>query len=137
VSANVKSEVNEPVLLCEDDNGVCTLTLNRPRQYNAFSTDGENISSIEVGKTLYRHPAVMEAAVIARSDEKWGEIPCAFITLKDNAKGVDEKDIIDYCRDNMAHFKAPKMVIFGSLPKTSTGKIQKFVLRQQAEALSS
>jgi fatty-acyl-CoA synthase len=109
----------------------------RDRSKDIIISGGENISSIEVEKTLYRHPAVMEAAVVARSDEKWGETPCAFITLKDNAKDVDEQDIIDYCRDNMAHFKAPKMVIFGSLPKTSTGKIQKFVLRQQAEALSS
>ncbi|NKB39181.1 MAG: AMP-binding protein [Gammaproteobacteria bacterium] len=107
----------------------------RDRSKDIIISGGENISSIEVEKTLYRHPAVMEAAVVARSDEKWGETPCAFIALKNNAEDVSEKDIIDFCRENMAHFKAPKTVVFGSLPKTSTGKIQKLVLRQQAEAL--
>ena len=83
---------------------------------------------------LYRHPAVLEAAVAARPDEKWGETPCAFITLKDGAAAT-EAEIIDFCRANMAHFKCPKSVVFGPLPKTSTGKVQKFVLRERAKAM--
>ena len=79
----------------------------------------------------------MEAAVVAMPDQKWGETPCAFITLRDNSDDIREQDIIEFCRDNMAHFKAPKTVVFGALPKTSTGKIQKFILRQQAEALQA
>ena len=109
----------------------------RDRSKDTIISGGENISSIEIEKTLYRHPAVMEAAVVARSDQKWGETPCAFITLRDNYDDVSEDDIIAYCRENMAHFKAPKTVVFGTLPKTSTGKIQKFVLRQQAEGLKA
>ncbi len=107
----------------------------RDRSKDIIISGGENISSIEIEKTLYRHPAVMEAAVVARPDEKWGETPCAFVSLKDSAGETSEQDIIDFCREKMAHFKAPKTVIFGPLPKTSTGKIQKFVLRQQAESL--
>ena len=107
----------------------------RDRSKDTIISGGENISSIEIEKTLYRHPAVMEAAVVARPDEKWGETPCAFVTLRDNVDDVSEADIITFCRENMAHFKAPKTVVFGDLPKTSTGKIQKFVLRQQAGAL--
>ncbi len=106
----------------------------RDRSKDIIISGGENISSIEVEKTLYRHPAILEAAVVAQPDEKWGETPCAFVTLRDGVNNVSEQDIIDYCRDNMAHFKSPTTVIFGSLPKTSTGKIQKFVLREQAEA---
>ncbi|MBP2232271.1 acyl-CoA synthetase (AMP-forming)/AMP-acid ligase II, partial [Azospirillum agricola] len=83
---------------------------------------------------LYRHPEVLEAAVVARHDEKWGETPCAFVTLKDGATAT-EADIIAFCRAHMAHFKCPRTVVFGPLPKTSTGKIQKFVLRKQTEAL--
>ncbi len=107
----------------------------RDRSKDIIISGGENISSIEIEKTLYRHPSVMEAAVVARPDEKWGETPCAFVSLKDSAEETSEQDIIDFCRDNMAHFKAPKTVIFGPLPKTSTGKIQKFILRQQAESM--
>ena len=107
----------------------------RDRSKDTIISGGENISSIEIEKTLYRHPAVMEAAVVARPDDKWGETPCAFVTLRDNVDDVSEADIIAFCRENMAHFKAPKTVVFGDLPKTSTGKIQKFVLRQQAGAL--
>ena len=109
----------------------------RDRSKDIIISGGENISSIEIEKTLYRHPAILEAAVVAQPDKKWGETPCAFVTLKDKVIDVSEQDIIDYCRDNMAHFKAPKTVIFGPLPKTSTGKIQKFVLRQQAAAVSA
>ena len=109
----------------------------RDRSKDTIISGGENISSIEIEKTLYRHPAVMEAAVVARPDQKWGESPCAFVTLRDNVEDVSEEDIISFCRDNMAHFKVPKTVVFGALPKTSTGKIQKFILRQQAEALQA
>ena len=107
----------------------------KDRSKDIIISGGENISSIEIEKTLYRHPAVLEAAVVARADEKWGETPCAFVTLRDGATGVSEQDIIDFCRDRLAHFKAPKQVVFGPLPKTSTGKIQKFVLRQQTKDL--
>ena len=106
----------------------------RDRSKDIIISGGENISSIEVEDMLYRHPAVLEAAVVARPDEKWGETPCAFVALK-AGKTASEQEIIDFCRTNMAHFKAPKTVIFGELPKTSTGKIQKFMLRQQAETL--
>ncbi len=109
----------------------------RDRSKDIIISGGENISSIEIEKTLYRHPAILEAAVVAQPDSKWGETPCAFVTLKDKVIDVSEQEIIDYCRDNMAHFKAPKTVIFGPLPKTSTGKIQKFILRQQAAAVSA
>ncbi len=105
----------------------------KDRSKDIIISGGENISSIEVEDTLYRHPAVLEAAVVARPDEKWGETPCAFVTLKDSAKDITESDIIDFCRKNMAKFKAPRTVVFGPLPKTSTGKIQKFKLREQAK----
>lgn len=105
----------------------------KDRSKDIIISGGENISSIEVEDVLYRHPAVMEAAVVAMNDEKWGEVPCAFVTLKASAVGeVSEADIIQFCRDNMARFKIPKKVVFCDLPKTSTGKIQKFVLRDQA-----
>lgn len=113
----------------------------KDRSKDIIISGGENISSIEIEDTLYRHPMVQEAAVVAKLDDKWGETPCAFITLKDSALKskniVSEDDIIQFCRENMAHFKAPKYVIFGPLPKTSTGKVQKFLLRDQANALSS
>ena len=80
------------------------------------------------------HPAVLEAAVVARPDTNWGETPCAFVTLKPGAKASAE-DIIAFCRDNMARYKVPRTVVFGPLPKTSTGKVQKFALREQAKAL--
>ncbi len=107
----------------------------KDRSKDIIISGGENISSIEVEDTLYRHPAVLEAAVVARPDEKWGETPCAFVTLKDGASDISESDIIAFCRQKMARFKAPKTVVFGPLPKTSTGKIQKFKLREQAEKL--
>ena len=106
----------------------------KDRSKDIIISGGENISSIEVEGVLYRHPAVMEAAIVARPDEKWGETPCAFICLKPGGT-ASEKDLIDFCRANMAHYKAPKTVVFGPLPKTSTGKIQKFVLREKARAL--
>jgi fatty-acyl-CoA synthase len=107
----------------------------KDRSKDVIISGGENISSIEVESTLYRHPAVLEAAVAAMPDEKWGEVPCAFITLRDNAIAASEQDIIDFCRDNMAHFKVPKKIVFGDLPKTSTGKVQKFELRKRAKQL--
>jgi len=88
-----------------------------------------------VEKVLYRHPAVSEAAVTAMPDEKWGETPCALIDLRTGADAVTEEDIIDFCRDNMARFQAPRKVVFGSLPKTSTGKMRKFELRERAKKL--
>ncbi|SMH39824.1 acyl-CoA synthetase [Azospirillum agricola] len=106
----------------------------KDRSKDIIISGGENISSIEVEDVLYRHPEVLEAAVVARHDEKWGETPCAFVTLKDGAAAT-EADIIAFCRAHMAHFKCPRTVVFGPLPKTSTGKIQKFVLRKQTEAL--
>jgi fatty-acyl-CoA synthase len=107
----------------------------KDRSKDIIISGGENISSLEVEEVLYRHPEIMEAAVVARPDEKWGETPCAFVTLKPEAKPVTEADVIAYCRANMAHFKAPKTVVFGALPKTSTGKIQKFALRERAAKL--
>ncbi len=106
----------------------------KDRSKDIIISGGENISSIEVEGVLYRHPSVLEAAVAARPDDKWGETPCAFVTLKDGAR-ASEDDIIAFCRDNMARFKVPRTVVFGPLPKTSTGKIQKFVLREKAREL--
>ncbi len=106
----------------------------KDRSKDIIISGGENISSIEVEEVLFRHPAILEAAVVARPDPKWGESVCAFVTALPEA-AVSEPEIIDYCRENMAHFKAPKTVVFGPLPKTSTGKVQKFVLRQRAKAL--
>ncbi len=106
----------------------------RDRSKDIIISGGENISSIEIEKVLYRHPAVLEAAVAAMPDEKWGETPCAFVTLHDDAE-ASEQGIIDFCREQMAHFKAPRKVVFGPLPKTSTGKIQKFELRERARQL--
>ncbi len=104
----------------------------KDRSKDIIISGGENISSLEVEEVLYRHPAVMEAAVVARPDDTWGETPCAFVTLKPGADGVGEADIIRWCRDHLAGFKVPKRVVFGPLPKTSTGKIQKFALRERA-----
>jgi fatty-acyl-CoA synthase len=103
----------------------------KDRSKDIIISGGENISSIEVEDVLYRHRSIMEAAVVAQNDEKWGEVPCAFVKLKDGAD-VTAEEIIEFCKENMARFKTPKRVVFGDLPKTSTGKIQKFVLRQQA-----
>ncbi|MFP6829338.1 MAG: acyl-CoA synthetase [Gammaproteobacteria bacterium] len=106
----------------------------RDRSKDIIISGGENISSIEVEGVLYRHPAVLEAAVVARPDEKWGETPCAFVTLKSGAS-VSEAELMEFCRENMANFKCPRHVFFSDLPKTSTGKIQKFVLRERALSL--
>ena len=109
----------------------------KDRSKDIIISGGENISSIEIEDTLYRHPDVLEAAVVARPDNKWGETPCAFVTLKDTAVGVTGQDIINFCREQMAHFKIPKTAIFLELPKTSTGKVQKFRLREKTEAMGS
>jgi fatty-acyl-CoA synthase len=106
----------------------------KDRSKDIIISGGENISSIEVEDVLYRHPKVQEAAVVARSDEKWGETPCAFVTLLSGVEATTD-EIIGFCRDNLAHFKVPRHVVFCELPKTSTGKVQKFVLREQAESL--
>ena len=108
----------------------------KDRSKDIIISGGENISTVDVEEILYRHPAVREAAVVARPDEEWGETACAFVALKSDDEVATEADIIAFCRDNMAHFKAPKTVIFGELPKTSTGKIQKFILRDRAAALA-
>ncbi len=107
----------------------------KDRAKDVIISGGENISSLEIEETLYRHPKVLEAAVVARPDETWGESPCAFVTLKDG-QDAEADEIIAFCKDNMARYKAPKTVVFGPLPKTSTGKIQKFVLRDKAKSLS-
>jgi fatty-acyl-CoA synthase len=109
----------------------------KDRSKDIIISGGENISSIEVEEVLYRHPQVMEAAVVAKPDETWGETPCAFVTLKPDADEVAASDIIAWCRANLAHFKAPKTVVFGPLPKTSTGKIQKYALRERAKEIAS
>ncbi|MCH9673681.1 MAG: acyl-CoA synthetase [Gammaproteobacteria bacterium] len=103
----------------------------KDRSKDIIISGGENISSIEVEDALYRHPAVLEAAVVAKQDEKWGEAPCAFVALKPGASATEE-EIIAFCRENLAHFKCPKHVVFGPMPKTSTGKIQKYLLRERA-----
>jgi fatty-acyl-CoA synthase len=103
----------------------------KDRSKDIIISGGENISSIEVENTLYKHSAVLEAAVVARPDDKWGETPCAFVNLKNGYKGTTDQDLINFCRDNLAHFKCPKHIVFGELPKTSTGKIQKFKLRER------
>ena len=102
----------------------------KDRSKDIIISGGENISSVEVEDVLYKHPAVLFAAVVAKPDPKWGEVPCAFVELKDGASATD-RDIMDYCKQHLAGFKTPKAVIFGPIPKTSTGKIQKYVLRQQ------
>lgn len=107
----------------------------KDRAKDVIISGGENISSIEVEALLYRHPAVLEAAVTAMPDDKWGETPCAFVDLRSDAGVINEQELIDFCRDNMAHFKAPRKVVFGPLPKTSTGKIRKFELRERARQL--
>jgi fatty-acyl-CoA synthase len=104
----------------------------KDRSKDIIISGGESISSLEVEEVLYRHPAVMEAAVVAAPDPTWGETPCAFVTLKPGVGPVTAAEVIGWCRDHLAHFKAPRRVVFGPLPKTSTGKIQKFLLREQA-----
>ena len=106
----------------------------KDRSKDIIISGGENISTIEVEGVLYRHPAVLEAAVVARPDEKWGESPCAFVTLR-AGQSASEEEIIAFCRQHLAGFKVPRTVLFGELPKTSTGKVQKFALRDKAREL--
>src|SRR6201990_3184449 len=111
----------------------------KDRSKDIIISGGENISSVEVEDILYKHPAVLFAAVVAKPDPTWGEVPCAFIELKDNAR-TTETEIIAFCRGQMPGFKTPKAVVFGPIPKTSTGKIQKYLLRnevQSAKAISA
>jgi fatty-acyl-CoA synthase len=108
----------------------------KDRSKDIIISGGENISSIEVEGVLYKHPAVAAAAVVARPDPKWGETPCAFVELKPGRE-ASAAEIIAFCRDNMARYKCPRTVVFGELPKTSTGKVQKYVLRERAAALEA
>ena len=108
----------------------------RDRSKDVIISGGENISSLEVEDVLYRHPAVLGAAVVAMPDARWGETPCAFVELKPGVAAT-EREIIDHCRAQLAKFKAPRAVVFGELPKTSTGKIQKFVLREKAKSATA
>jgi fatty-acyl-CoA synthase len=104
----------------------------KDRSKDIIISGGENISSIEVEDCLYKHPAIQAAAVVAKPDEKWGETPCAFVELKPG-KAASAEDILEWCRNGLAKFKVPKYVVFTELPKTSTGKIQKFKLREKAK----
>jgi fatty-acyl-CoA synthase len=102
----------------------------RDRAKDVIISGGENVSTVEVEQTIMRHPAVLEVAVVGMPDERWGEVPKAFVTLKPGARATAE-EIVELCHQHLARFKAPKQVEFGELPKTSTGKIQKFVLRER------
>ncbi|KAJ0702119.1 putative acid--thiol ligase [Helianthus annuus] len=108
----------------------------KDRSKDIIISGGENISTIEVESVLFQHPAVLEAAVVGRPDDHWGETPCAFVELKQGYK-VKEDELIAYCRKNLPRYMAPRTVVFRELPKTSTGKTQKFVLREQAKAMGS
>ena len=108
----------------------------KDRSKDVIISGGENISSIEVEDALYRHPAVMAAAVVAVPDDKWGEVPCAFVELREGSE-VSVETLVAHCREHLASFKVPKRIIFGELPKTSTGKIQKFVLRERAKSAAA
>jgi fatty-acyl-CoA synthase len=108
----------------------------KDRAKDVIISGGENISSLEVEDAICHHPAVFAVAVVAQPDPKWGETPCAFVELKPGAEATDS-EIIAHCRGRLAHFKAPKTIVFGSLPRTSTGKIQKFVLRQRAKSAAA
>ncbi len=106
----------------------------KDRSKDIIISGGENISSIELEDVLYKHPAVQAASVVAKPDEKWGETPCAFIELRPGHTATPE-EIVAYCREHVAHYKAPRYVVFGDLPKTSTGKVQKYILREKAKAI--
>ena len=107
----------------------------KDRAKDIIISGGENISSLEVEECLFRHPKVMEAAVVARPADHWGETVCAFVTPRDGAGDLTEEEVVAWCRERIAHYKTPRTVVFGPLPKTSTGKIQKFVLRDRAKSL--
>ena len=103
----------------------------KDRLKDIIISGGENISTIEIENVLFQHPDILDAAVVGKNDKKWGKVPCAFITVKKNSS-ITEQDVIDFCRSNIAKFKIPKKIIFGDIKKTSTGKIQKFLLRKKA-----
>jgi len=105
----------------------------KDRSKDIIISGGENISTIEVEDVLFRHPSILEAAVVAQADDHWGEVPCAVVTLKPGEE-LEAQSIIDFCRDKLAHFKCPKRVVFAELPKTSTGKVQKYALRQMLQS---
>ncbi len=105
----------------------------RDRAKDIIISGGENISSLEVERVLYEHPEVLEVAIVARHDEKWGEVPHAYVLLREGA-AVSDQELIEFCRERLAHFKCPKAIHFGALPKTSTGKIRKNLLRQKSPA---
>lgn len=109
----------------------------KDRSKDIIIVGGDNLSSLEVEDVLYRHPQILEAAVVAKPDPVWGEIPCAFITLKPDARPVSAEEIITWCRANLALYKVPRTIVFGPLPKTSTGKVQKFELRERAKDLAA
>ena len=109
----------------------------KDRSKDIIISGGENVSSVEIENTLYKHPSVLFAAVVAKPDEKWGETPCAFIELKSQDDSISEKDIISFCKETLAGFKCPKKVVFTELPKTSTGKILKYELREMAKAANA
>ncbi len=111
------------------ENGYVQIT---DRCKDVIISSGENISSIEIEDVIHGHPAVLHAAVVAQPDDKWGEVPCAFIELKVGATPPDEAELIAFCQERLARFKCPRRVVFMALPKTATGKIQKFILREQA-----
>ena len=106
----------------------------KDRSKDIIISGGENISSLEVESALFRHPKILEAAVVAASDEKWGEVPCAFVTLK-TGESLTAQELIGYCREELAAFKIPKKIEFGPIEKTSTGKVQKYLLRERAEEI--
>ncbi|MCE2681123.1 MAG: acyl-CoA synthetase [Burkholderiales bacterium] len=108
----------------------------KDRSKDVIISGGENISSLEVEEVLYRHPAVSLAAVVAKPDEKWGEVPCAFVELKEGANATAQ-EIVEFCKQGLAKFKVPKQVVFGVIPKTSTGKVQKFLLRERMKSASA
>jgi fatty-acyl-CoA synthase len=108
----------------------------RDRSKDIIISGGENISSLEVEDALHRHPAVLLAAVVAQPDPTWGETPCAFIELKPDMHAT-ELEIIEHCRNALAHYKAPRHVLFGTIPKTSTGKVQKYLLRERVKSASA
>jgi len=104
----------------------------KDRSKDIIISGGENISSIEVEEVLARHPAVLEVAVVAKPDPHWGETPCAFIALREGIEAPSADTLMQWCKNEMASFKRPRHIVFGELPKTATGKVQKFILRQRA-----
>ena len=113
---------------------MCIRDRIKDRSKDIIISGGENISSLEVESILFKHPKILEAAVVASTNEKWGEVPCAFVALKEGEE-LTVEELISYCREEMAGFKIPKKVVFGPIDKTSTGKVQKYLLRERAEAV--